>query len=212
MVRRLYIMAAVWDGSLTGPGSSSLTGRTPQFAGRMNRGDFERATPHYFGDAPVCIVSVEATPAQHLALRGMSPITAFPADLSATVTAATRDNVVSELEGWGFPAEWVQIGMTYARIAHRLLTLCEVAQLVRGASAREAPWVPQRLLPAGVTPTTTLSELSAAQRRWMRNAAESRGWDVSWAQASTTVREFLRRVINQNARRMRLSRGESVDP
>lgn len=197
MVWRVYIMPAVWDASVVGPASTGATGRTPAYAGRNNPGEWAKIKPSYYGWEPVVIVAVDATPAQHAAIQARSPLTTFPADLDAAVTAGNRAAVVASIEQWGFPGDWITAGMTSRQILQRLLALCELSQIIEGRNNA-------RILPPGVTLATTLGELTTAQRRYLREAAESRGWDVSWATGTTTVREFLRRVSAQNVKRMRL--------
>jgi hypothetical protein len=126
-------------------------------------------------------------------LEARADVIAAPPNLQNTVNTAQRRNAIeNRLEAWGIPAQWVTLGITYATILRGVACLFMLANEMRRRG--------RGLLPSGVTMSTTMAQLTPAQREVLQAACDRLGWNTEGIPGSTTVRQFLRIVALTHAR------------
>jgi hypothetical protein len=143
----------------------------------------------FFGAEPVALLAADVTPAQHSTLAAQSPITVVPTNLSSTVGASLA-TVQSALESWNIPSQWVTSGMTYRAVLKGVATVFQFAQRFHGLHGA-------RVFLAGITLSTTVSQLTQAQRDRLAAVSDSFGWDRSQVTGATTMRQLLRGAAQQ---------------
>lgn len=136
-----------------------------------------------YGVEDAFLVAANVTTAQQTELAANVDVTAIPTPVSNNVSSVALTTVQNRLESAFLPGTWVTTSNTYAEV---LRTTARVIQVMQRFSAMFG-----RLFQSGVTLNTTMSQLSAAQRQNLRDAASTLNVDTSGATGSTTIRDAL---------------------
>lgn len=144
-----------------------------------------------YGRQGVCLVSANVTTAEHNSLVAHDDVAAVPANLDATIGGALA-TVVAALEPMHFPCEWVTAQTTWRTLVRAVARLIALAQRVDGVTNGG------RLLPVGITLDSTIGDLSAAQRDFMKTAIESFGGTFAGITLSMTIRTGLEYLAAQS--------------
>src|SRR5262245_48648332 len=129
------------------------------------------------------VVRVTLSAAQRTALQGMSDTRVVPANLDSTIGGALA-NVQNVLEAINLPADWLTSGHTWREFLQGLSKLVRFRQRFWGLAS-------DKLFEAGVTLSTTLNQLTAAQRQKFADVAASFGVTSADVTPSMTIREVL---------------------
>jgi len=155
-----------------------------------------RASWLSYGGEGVYIWGGDVTPAQHTAIAANSPITVVPADLSSTVGAGLA-TVQAALASWNIPSAWVTSGMTYNEVVRGVCAIFHIANRLLGKFG-------SRLLPGGITLSTTIAQLTQTQRDRLQAVADSYSLSTAAVTGSTTIAQFLRILAAQWALAIKL--------
>jgi len=182
---RVYIVPAMGDGL------TPATAWRPSYVPAGVR-------PYFipYGDELVYLLAVDVTPAEHAVIAAQVPVTVVPQDLSSTVTAQAEPTVQAELDSWGIPGQWVAQGMTYSTVLKGVAAVFQIANRLLSFGAR--------LLPPGITLSTTMAQLTQQQRDRLQAVADSLNLSTAGVVGGTTLRQFLRIVAAQWSRQLRL--------
>lgn len=142
-----------------------------------------------FGLEPWFLVKSDVTPAEHAALVANSDVVALPVDLDQTV-GQNLATVQSALEARGFPSDWANASTTYRQLLVVVVKCCEFAQRMHHDKD-------VRLFPPGITLSSTVGSLSAAQRQRMADVISGMGGTASEITAGMTMRAALKNLIDQ---------------
>lgn len=142
-----------------------------------------------YGMEPVFLLAADVTPAQHATLAAQSPITVVPNALAGNV-GDDLAAVEAAIESWNIPAHWVTAGMTYRMVLKGVATIFQFAQRLHGMFG-------VRAFPPGITLSTTVGQLTQAQRDKLAAVSDSFGWDRSGVTGATTMRQLLRGAAQQ---------------
>lgn len=143
-----------------------------------------------YGLEPVYLVAADVTPAEHTALVANSDVTAFPANLDASV-GANLATVTGKLDAFGVPSEWVTTATMYRQLLRLITRLIQLAQRFHFVAN-------QRLLPSGITLDSTVGSLSAQQRAKLAETIASFPNGTAGAiTAGMTLRAALRTLADQ---------------
>jgi hypothetical protein len=142
-----------------------------------------------YGLEPYFLVAAEVTPAEHAAIAAHADVIALPANLD-TAIGANLGTVTGKLETIGFPSDWVDAGTTYRQVVRTMTKYLQFAQRLHGSEH-------VRLLPAGITLNSLVSDLTAAQRQRLANVIASFGGTASAITGAMTMRAAIRNLAEQ---------------
>lgn len=141
-----------------------------------------------FGLEPTFLAALNLTAGQHATLTANADVTTVPANLDNNV-GGQLGNVQAALESLHIPADAVVAGTTYRQILRGIIGIFLVAQQFHSRSGR--------LFPAGIDLTTTLGDLSLVVRTKLKDAAEFLGYDYAGLTLTSTLRDVLKTIANQ---------------
>lgn len=137
-----------------------------------------------FGQAPVFLVWAVLPPAIEDTLTPNSDFAKVPVDLDVFLTAPQVLAWTSRLEALGLPAQWISVDITWRQAIRGLAAIFLFAQ-------RAAVNIIQANL------DQTFSQLPAAVRTRLTDAAASLGLSTAGISGATPVRQVMRAVAQQ---------------
>lgn len=153
--------------------------------------------PKYFGDGAVTaswtgmdyenwyLVGTDMSAGDHATLAAQSDVMVLPTDLSATLTAGQVTTVQAKLDTANIPAGWVTTALTWTQVVRIVCGMIRLTQRFRGTHSAG-------LLGGGITPNSTVANLSATVQQYLQEAAASLGLDTSSITGGTTIRAALK--------------------
>jgi hypothetical protein len=144
-----------------------------------------------FGLEPTALIALNVTAGQHTTLVAQSDVVAVPVNLDATL-GANLATVQAALESLHIPADSLVAGATYRQVVRAVVGIFLLAQ-------RFSATANTRLFPASVVLTTTLGDLSANVRGQLQSAAEALGYSYAGLTLSSTLRDMLKAIGNQQS-------------
>lgn len=180
MAIRYYFMPLTGTGTRQDP-------RLPKYRATDVPGGAYTLLP--YGAEPICCVRLDVTPAQHTALTAHTDVLAVPADLTQPV-GASLPAVQNGLEILNIPSHWLTSTHTYRQVLRGILTVFMFVQTVHGVTA-------DRLFASGITLNTPFSQLPAAMRQALQDAAARGAFDASGLTGATTLRQLLQELGDQ---------------
>lgn len=148
-----------------------------------------------FGSEPTALLAADLSPSQITTMAGLADVTVIPANLDNQL-GANLATVQSELEALNLPADMITASNTYRQVLRGVLAIFTVAQRFK---AIRGNLTNGRLFPAGITLATTLGSLSASVRQDLQTAANNLGYDYAGLDASSTLRDVLKKLASQSA-------------
>ena len=150
-----------------------------------------------FGYRDTCIVAADVSAEQHQDLASNEDVLAAPANLDNVIdTIQKRDTVRDALESLHVPGQWVNVDMTYREVLRPVTHLFLLAQRYHAITA-EKYGQGRKLVEAGYTLNTLVSEIPAQIRQDLNQAAQSLGYDTSEILGSWMYRRALKHLGDQ---------------
>ena len=143
-----------------------------------------------YGNEPLMIVGGDLTDPQDASLIAMPDVTKFADNLDATL-GANLAAMQAALEALKLPADLLTATVTYRQTLRGLLGIFAVAQCMQGKGFN--------IFTAGITLSTTMSQIAAPARTALQDCAVSLGYNITTVTGATTVRQLLNLVANQTA-------------
>lgn len=144
-----------------------------------------------FGQAPVFLVAATLAPAVEDTLTPNADFFKVPVDLDTLLTDPQVTAVNARLEPLGLPADWVNNGFTWRQVIRGVLSIFLFAQRAQVNIAQ-------------ANLDQTFSQLSAAVRQRLQDAAASLGLSTAGITGATPVRQLMRAVAVQWPRPIKL--------
>ncbi len=173
MTVRVYLMPIV-----VAPRGRFAAARLPKYLDLVHG---RRCTMLEYGAEESCLFVVDATNQQHDAMATRIDVSPFPANLDSQVTAGNRAAIVSALERFSIPAQWIANGMTFRIVLRRVSGIFGLSCNVRGRGLR--------FLQANLD--AQIAALPAGVRASMAEAAKALNLSMAGIGVTDTVRQFL---------------------
>ncbi|SRR6266446_3267397 len=143
-----------------------------------------------YGPEPVCLVFMNTSLTQDIALKLHTDIFALPSDIDQTI-GAQLILVQNALSAFNIPEDWVQAGFTYRQV---LRVVALTFQFMQRFSAFQSV----SLFINGVTLSTRFNQLPADVRTALQATATDLGFDTSGISGTTTLRVIMKNLADQS--------------
>lgn len=145
-----------------------------------------------FGLQPTALAAIDVTPAQNTSLSAQADVITVPANLDNNVGAGNLATVRSKLESIGIPGDAIAAGTDYRQILRGIIAIFAIAQRFDGMQGGA-------IFAGNRTLDTPLSDLSAAVRQKLQDAATDLVYSYAGITIASTIRDVLKTLANQQS-------------